>query len=280
MNESGREPIIRRILVALDASPHSLSALEAAAELAASFQAELLGLFVEDINLLRLAELPCAREVGLFSGTVRTLDTRLIERQLRARAGRAREALAASAERAQVRWSFQTTSGQIAAELVSAAMDADLVILGKAGWSRQRRLGSDARAILSQVRGPVLVLQQGVRLGLPMLVLHDGSGFAQRALAAAVRLVQERGGHLVILLLADDPDAAQSLREEIDDQLGMRGLEARYRWLAKADVVRLCQVVRAEGGGVLVLHRDTPLLGGEAFVALLNEVGCPVLVVR
>ena len=33
MNESEHELVIRRILVALDASPHSLSALEAAAEL-------------------------------------------------------------------------------------------------------------------------------------------------------------------------------------------------------------------------------------------------------
>jgi nucleotide-binding universal stress UspA family protein len=280
MNESERELIIRRILVALDASPHSLSALEAAAELAASFSAELLGLFVEDINLLRLAELPFAREVGHFSGTVRRLDTQRVERQLRARAGRARQALAATAERAQVRWSFQTTCGQIASELLSAALDVDLVILGKAGWSGQRHLGSHARAVLSQGRGPALILQEGVRLGLPALVLYDGSGFAQRALAAAVQLVRGRGGDLIIVLLADGADAAQSLRADVAEWLEDRGLEARYRWLSRAGVARLCDVIRAEGGGVLVLHRDTPLLAADTLMALLNEVGCPVLVVR
>jgi nucleotide-binding universal stress UspA family protein len=47
---------IRRILVALDASPHSFAALEAAAHLAAHLEAELFGLYVEDENLLRGAD--------------------------------------------------------------------------------------------------------------------------------------------------------------------------------------------------------------------------------
>jgi nucleotide-binding universal stress UspA family protein len=280
MSESERELIIRRILVALDASPHSLSALEAAAELAASFRAELLGLFVEDINLLRLAQLPFAREVGLFSGTLRLLDTPRVERQLRARAARAREALAAAAERAQVQWSFQTTSGQIVPELLAAALDADLVILGKAGWSGQRRLGSHARALLMQISGPALILQQGVRLQVPVIVLYDGSRVARRALAAAVRLVQERGGDLLLLLLADRQDTAREVQADAAQWLKERGLEARYRWLPRADVRALCHAMHTEGGGVLVLHRDTPSMEGETLTALLSEASCPVLVVR
>lgn len=280
MSEPEPELRFRRILVALDASAHSLSALEAAAELAASLQAELQGLFVEDINLLRLAELPFNQEVGFSSGNLRRLDARRIERQLQAQAGRARQTLAATAERAQVQWSFQVTRGQIASELLAAAVDADLVILGKTGWSGQRHLGSTARRVVSQVRGPALILQQGARLGFPMLVLYDGSRAAHKALVAAVQLARRRGGHLVILLLAEDRETAQSLQEAISEWLAERGLEACYRWLSKLGAARLCHVVQAEGGGLLVLHRDTPLLEDEALIALLNEVGCPVLLVR
>ena len=277
MNESERELAIRRILVALDASSHSLSALEAAAELAASFGAELQGLFVEDINLLRLTELPFAQEVGFFSGTLRSLDIQRVEWQLRAQAGRARQALTTIAERAQVRWSFRVTRGHIASELLSAALDADLVILGKASWSGQRRLGSTARAVLSQAPRLALILQHGVRLGLPVLVVYDGSRMAQEALAAAIQLVP---GNLTILILANDPDTAQRLQTQVTEWLGERGLKARYHWLSEVDVPRLCHVVQVEGGGVLVLHGDTPLLQGEVLVALLNEVKCPVLLVR
>ena len=55
MNESEPKFAIRRILIALDASTHSLAALDAAAEMAANMQAELIGLFVEDENLLHLS---------------------------------------------------------------------------------------------------------------------------------------------------------------------------------------------------------------------------------
>ncbi len=47
----------RRILIGLNSSPTSLRGLAAAAEMAARLDAELVGLFVEDDNLLRLAEL-------------------------------------------------------------------------------------------------------------------------------------------------------------------------------------------------------------------------------
>ena len=46
---------IRRILVALDSSPHSMAALETAVELAANLGARIIGLFVEEANLLRAA---------------------------------------------------------------------------------------------------------------------------------------------------------------------------------------------------------------------------------
>ena len=62
-----------------------------------------------------------------------------MQRQLRAQAQRARQALALLAERSDVSWSFRVARGAIAAELLSAAAEADLTILGKTGWSLTRR---------------------------------------------------------------------------------------------------------------------------------------------
>jgi len=60
-----------RILVALDASRNSLTALKAAAEVASLMHADLQAVFVEDVNLLRLAGLPFVHEIGLYSATRR-----------------------------------------------------------------------------------------------------------------------------------------------------------------------------------------------------------------
>src|SRR5215207_6945347 len=58
---------VEYILVALDMSPHSEAALAAAAELAVALGLELRGLYVEDINLLRLCGLPFGIEYGSFT---------------------------------------------------------------------------------------------------------------------------------------------------------------------------------------------------------------------
>ena len=75
---------IKQILVAVDGSPSSLSALENSVELAARLNAELVGLFVEDINLLRATQLPFTREISFFSSGLRRLEAAELERQLRA----------------------------------------------------------------------------------------------------------------------------------------------------------------------------------------------------
>src|SRR3989304_3336351 len=54
----------KRIVVALDTGSLSRAAIETAARLAIGLRAELEALFVEDVNLRRLAALPFARGLG------------------------------------------------------------------------------------------------------------------------------------------------------------------------------------------------------------------------
>ena len=280
MMETERESDIRRILVALDASPHSLAALDAAAELAARLQAELMGLFVEDINLLRLAGLPFAREIHAFSGRPRDLDSQYMERELRAQAERARRALARAAEQAQVRWSFRVARGAVLSEVLQASAEADLISLGKLGWSAstRRELGSTARGVLSQARCHALLIQHEVPHDAPVLVLYDGSAGAAKALSTAARLAQGRDGRLTVLIVARTPAVAQRLQTQVAERLREWDVQAHYRQLIGADASWLAQVVRAEGNSLVVLPDESPLLQGEARQELLNELECVLLV--
>ncbi|PKN22384.1 MAG: hypothetical protein CVU64_24985, partial [Deltaproteobacteria bacterium HGW-Deltaproteobacteria-21] len=71
MNAREDKVTIRRILVAMDPSYRSVGALDVAAELAARLGAELSAVFVEDVDLLHLAELPFAMEIGSRSCCLR-----------------------------------------------------------------------------------------------------------------------------------------------------------------------------------------------------------------
>lgn len=283
MNEQG-SGVIRRILVAIDASPASFTALETAAELAQALQAELVGLFVEDINLVRMAALSFSQEVGLFSATRRQLNSLSIERQLRSQATRARQALATIAERAGVNWSFQTTRGVVSAELLAAALDADMIILGRTGGAslgRRRHLGSTARTILIQTPGLTLLLQPGTRLQLPLLLLYDGSAIARKALRAAAQLMQGRkNGHISVLLVAADSGRVQGLQQEVAAELAGWGLEARYTWHSHVTAQQVAQAVQVEGCQMVVIPGDGSSLDQDAIFSLLNRIDCPVLLVR
>lgn len=280
MNEREQELLIRRILVALDVSPSSLAALEAAAELASLVGAELSGLFVEDMDLLRTAKLPFTRAVGPLSAALRDLESLPLEQGFRADASRARRALEEVARRAQVEWSFRVARGTVAQELLSAVTEADLVSIGRVGWlpRGQRDLGATAREILSRSPGSVLLARQGTWLRPPVLVVYDGTPGAGRALAAATRLAGE--GLPLVIIPAKNPETAGRLREQVEGWLTERSLQARYRPLERLDEANLAQVLREERGGVLVLPARDALPQGETLADLLGHVGCPVLLIR
>jgi nucleotide-binding universal stress UspA family protein len=278
MNREEGEGRITRILVAVDASPLSLAALDAAAELAASLQAELLGLYIEDINLLRLAESPFAREVGLFSGSIRELDTQRMQRQLRAQANRVRRRLSRLAERSQIQWSFRVTRGAIDTELLSAAAEVDLVILGRTGWSGGRRLGSTAQAIASKATRPALLHAPRATQRSAVLVLYDGSEVAQRALTTATDMIKGQNRFLSIAIVAEHQEDAKNLQMEVAMWLRSRGLQARYRWLFRVDVEMVKKLMQTEGQCVLVL--PSSMMEGKNLITLLHGLKCPVMVVH
>jgi K+-sensing histidine kinase KdpD len=123
---------IRRIVVGLEPLPASRAVLEAAAQFADRAEAELVAVFMENVDLLRFAAMPFACEVGLASARRRELDLQRMERSLRALAAEARETLAAVAGGLSVRWSFRVARGAGAVELLAVAEASDLVIASPA----------------------------------------------------------------------------------------------------------------------------------------------------
>jgi len=272
--------LLRRILVALDASHHSLAALEAAAELAASLEAELHGLFVEDINLLRAAGSPVAREVRYPYVTGGRMDRARMERELRAQATQAQRALMATCQRRQIRWSFRVVRGDVTAEVLEAASEADLLTLGRASrpLMQRIRLGSTARAAATRSPRSVLLIQRDVVVRPPVMVVYEDSRAARQALWMAAHLAQKQEKYLGVLILVRPQDDVQRLQNQISNWLRGEGLAVRSQLLPANNVKMLAQTVRAEQGGVLVLSVTT--LPADALDVLLDEVDCPVLLVR
>jgi len=282
MSSKQLERTIRNILVALDASPHSLAALEAAAHMASHLNAELSGLFIEDINLLNLADLPFIKQVDPFSAALRPIDRQHISRQFRMHAIRARKALEQIANRTHIQWSFRVIRGHVTDEIMAAASEADLIILGKAGWSptREKRLGTTAQKILSEAPCLTLIIQEGIRLKLRVMVLFDKSEDALKALDVAVQLLQRKTGQLMVLLPAEEENVIQETHAQINTFLQKYDLKAHYYKITDIKAQRLASIVNRKKIGVLLLPGSSHLLKEESLQTLLKQVECPVLIVR
>jgi hypothetical protein len=113
----------RRIVFAFDARLRRVGALEALAALAEQMQAELVGLFIEDIDLLHLAALPFAREIGYPSAAHRELDLTRMQRSLTAYANELRRTCEAVLKDTPVTWSFRVARGSRTEQLMNAAIE-------------------------------------------------------------------------------------------------------------------------------------------------------------
>lgn len=275
---------IRRITIAVDASPASRGTLEATADLAARLGAELLGIFVEDLDLLHAAALPFSAEVDAFSAALRPVGRVEAERRLRRQAARARAILEEIAGRSQVPWTFQVLRGRVAAELLAQAAEADLMILSRG--RHRRRLGSTARELLARSgEGRILLLPAERRPGGPVAVLYDGSPAAAHALEAAARLcvtLGEDGGEGLRVLMPAGETAEAELREQAAAVLGETGVPARFetlRWEAGRRLRDLERVLSARPGGLVVLPTGS-WLAAEELPDFLGRLDRGVLLVR
>jgi nucleotide-binding universal stress UspA family protein len=280
MTNGEKERVIQRILIALDGSPHSLAALKAAADLAEHLEAELTGIYVEDINLIRSSDMPAMRQVSYYSALARKFGREQMEEELRAQANRIRRTLALTAQRSRLSSSFRVTRGVILDELLRAVEDADLMIIGKAGWSHRRRAGSTARGLVLRCPRQILVLQEGGNLGYILALVYDGSPASELGLQAALDLLKRRPAYLSVILVSEGIEQARQMQEQVNRELREHDQAASFRWLLAPRVKTLTMLIKSEGYGALILPAELNVLPAEGLPDLLDELDIPILIVR
>lgn len=275
--------IFRRILVALDDSPHSRAALDMAVWLAADLGAELEALFVKDKNLLRAAQLPFAEEVRAHSVSPKSLTDRRVQRQLRYQAERAEAALQEATERAEVSYNFRVVEGDVTRKLREAAEEVDLLAMGKASTRRssRRRLGTTCQALLSECTTPVLVLRRAVQHRQPIYTYYDGSDAAQTALRVAAGLASRGATHPLKVFLPPQEEAdTERLRAEVAEECENRVSQLQVSPLTKTELYRIATIAQREGCGLFVMPGGASPLSNMSLQRFLRELDRPLLVVR
>jgi hypothetical protein len=263
---------VRRVAVALDASPHAIGGLELAAAIAAALHAEIEGIYVEDTELLRLAGLPFLRELRAATLCESALDAERLERELRAAGRQVRERLEQTAAGLGLTWTFRVWRGDLEAEILAAAHDAELFALGRLG--RFAPLRRRPRPSAPRVAGA----------GLIVGVLCARAEELERMISVATPIAGRQAGGLTIILQPETPEDTRTLRRQALERLGE--LTDRIRLVAIAPAhgstagVELDQTIRSLGIDLVILDVSHPLLGRASLWPSLERLGCPILIGR
>jgi len=240
-------------------------ALEALGALAESSPSDILGMYVEDTELLMLAELPIAREYCLLTHVERRLQTPDIERLFRVQARAAQQSLAEIARRFGSSLSFRTARGAATALMREALSEVDLMLFG---------------AVRSALRLPGnLSRTSATRLSRqPVAVVYDGSDAARRALRIALQLATDVNLSLVVLLRAGNVEELPALVNQVSRLAGTR--QTRLIEMVNPGWQELLAQVRHHRSALLVVATTEELLQEENLGRLRTGPNCPVVLVK
>jgi nucleotide-binding universal stress UspA family protein len=270
-----------RVLVLLDGSRLSLDALEAAADIAHARGAEVLGIFVEEVNLLRSAGYGWSREVGASSGQARPLDAARVQARMQALAEQARRSLSQAMARRGIPQVLKLCRGQVVSEVLNLASPGDLLVLGRVGWSGipGARMGSTARALVLQAPGDVLLWTRPRPRpqGRVVVLLNHDQGANHRAVRVGADLALQYHQPLSVLVRTTDGEP-QHITGDLLDYLQQEGIAARVRLLPMASPGAATRALKEEGASQLVISRSCSLFTEPGADNVLMELNVPLTV--
>lgn len=259
---------VRRVVAALDVAATPAQVLEAAAELASALHAELVGLFVEDQRLLRVAALPFAQEFGVTTAGARRIEVSDVERALRRRADQMRRMIGELAQPLGLAWTLEVVRGDSLQTALSYAGTDDLLVIGRARYvpGEFSRTGAGAPGSLTRAR--------------PVAVLYDATTQSIRALGFAVTLARASGCEIAVLIPAAGPELFRARRLEAGRVLQARGASAAaYAMLPDEGAASVERASREQRARVLVWPAGERSSVGRAAARLLVDVTCPVVMI-
>lgn len=274
MNKVNAGTIIRRVAVALDASAQSSQAMQAAAELAASLQAELEGIFIEDINLIRLAELPFTREIRPASMTEEKFNLQRMEQELRSLARQQQQKLELVAREKGVSCSFRIRRGHIRAEMMEVVTEVDVLTLCSPGRASEIFRKHPTAFTL---RADTTNWQQA----RPSVTVVFGNAQNEKSvLMAAASLAKRLDINISVLVTGGSDAETDDLQREAETILGSQTQPVSYSRLIGNLLSDLVLATTSSNSQVLLVNSNNSLVTGGQLWHCLEQVSCPVLIVR
>jgi hypothetical protein len=270
------EPAIRRVVIACDAACEIGGAVSKAAALAARWRVPMHGIFLENENLFRLAQLPFSRQVTLsFPEVSQSLQPNELADLLSALAATMRRMLAEVAAREGLGWTFAVVRDLPSAAALAATKGDMLVIEASArpfsgSWGPR----SLWESVASDCNGIVLLRRDEAAGDRRVaLVLRAAAGEHEKILRAGLVLSRPRD-QIVILLIGEPRDGQE---DAVKRHLASQGFPHASLERVTDDPTDIGRRLRGLNVGLVVIE---PLaLASTELRAFIADTHCDVLLV-
>lgn len=272
-------PQALNILISLETIHDNRTALDRLAELAALLKAGLHGLYVEDEELLAIAELPFTQEVCLHTPGENTLERHRLEQQMRTVARQAETLLAQTAKQWNVEWRFQRVRGKVIAELSKAAQQTHIVsiLAGNRSNYRGRVLPGEKADFNTFMGKSCLVFPPQIAAGEEIITVIDD----QHPLAGLLEptyLISGQGKRPVIILL--QKSRQDNLRHQIMQFFQPHHLLPEIISLPLANRQQLVDFLNRRTARMVIIHAQNPLLENCPPETWVRQLKTPVMLIR
>jgi TusA-related sulfurtransferase len=247
---------LKNILIVFDAAGYNPVSMQTVIELAASWQAGIQALYVEDSNLLNAVELPFTREVSLRTAEITRIDSALIMQRLREDAENIKKQIEEIAVTRRVSLSFSSTRGQKTQVIRNCTEEVNMVLIPAVYSTSGRKDQHHLKHVVA-------------------MVYDNHKPSSETALSIAISQAAKNNDQLFVIV--DNPQSKQHVEQLISQQ-------SRYATCQIADFSNMDEVLlllHRHSPGLLVLTEDSRLMNNEQVLQqLINSLESDILLVR
>lgn len=289
--------MIKSILVSINDSVSSISALNVSVKLAKLSSSKLKGLFVEDC--MRLYNWQPPELTGNIIGTSSMVSTQCltkeqteIEKEITKERNKLEKLFNDIKDENKINGFFSSIRGKIDDSIYEASKTVDLVVMGR-GNKKLREISGEVEPtvynIIHKAARPIIITPPNTQLNSRILIAYDGSESSQRALAFAVSLIKLTNAEVSVISVADDDRTSSSMLFECREYLSPHGIEAKYKadngifapWNAIFDYTNEFKP------GLIIMgsygknkNNIIEMIFGSTLKSILSSAKCPVLICK
>jgi len=264
MNVNPPEDVPRKIAILLGTGTSGRQVLDIVLPLL-EYEAvvDLQGVFVEEAELQKAAELPFVKELSRLTSAVREFHTSDAKRQVELRVREARQTIAVIAGRAGVTHSFRNVQGSVVGLLKETAGVSDITVFEPIRPSA-----------ITSWPGRLPITQAHHRIAV---IIEDLSTAKDTMIAASI-LAQRQAKRILVFLTGQALSQPQAIKRMIDQILP--GGHLSVQKLPDEAPKSVVKALRSETAGALVIAATDKVLEGDSLRVLREELRCPVFLVR